>query len=63
MRHKSGKFWRRRPAPLSLRWRRGRGGGLAATAAAITEGKRMDKILTLLILLLEIVKRLLDLLH
>ncbi|MBP2229901.1 hypothetical protein J2847_003200 [Azospirillum agricola] len=36
---------------------------MAATAAARTEGKRMEKILTLLILVLEIVKRLLDLLH
>lgn len=34
---------------------------MAAARAAQSEGKRMDKILTLLILVLEIVKRLLDL--
>ncbi|CAO3422805.1 hypothetical protein [Azospirillum doebereinerae] len=41
----------------------GRGGGKATARAARLEGKRMEKILTLLILVLEIVKRLLDLLH
>ena len=41
---------------------RDRGGGTATARAAPTEGKRMGKILTLLILVLEIVKRLLDLL-
>ncbi|MBP2297568.1 hypothetical protein [Azospirillum picis] len=47
------------PAPQSPC---GRDGGWAAIAAALTEGRRMEKILTLLILVLEIVKRLLDLL-
>ncbi len=36
---------------------------MATARAALTEGKRMDRILTLLILVLEIVKRLLDRLH
>ncbi|WP_161958126.1 hypothetical protein [Azospirillum palustre] len=39
---------------------RGRGGGTATTRAALTGGKRMDKILTLLILLLQVVKLLLE---
>ncbi|WP_158285369.1 hypothetical protein [Azospirillum sp. TSH64] len=40
--------------------RGGRGGGTATARAALTEGKRMDKILTLLILLLQVVKLLLE---
>ncbi|GLR77985.1 hypothetical protein GCM10007856_06540 [Azospirillum oryzae] len=40
-----------------------RGGGLAATAAHNKGEKRMDKILTLLILLLPIIKACLDLLN
>ena len=42
---------------------RGRGGGTATARAAPTEGKRMDKILTLLILLLQGVKLVLEYLN
>lgn len=42
---------------------RGRGGGTATARAAPTEGKRMDKILTLLILLLQVVKLVLEYLN
>ncbi|MCP1609487.1 hypothetical protein J2848_001134 [Azospirillum lipoferum] len=42
---------------------RGRGGGPATARAAPTEGKRMEKILTLLILLLQVVKLVLEYLN
>ncbi|WP_158285526.1 hypothetical protein ACHMW5_26705 [Azospirillum melinis] len=35
---------------------RSRGGGTATARAVLTEGERMEKILTLLILLLQVVK-------
>ena len=41
----------------------GGGGGAATPRAAPTEGKRMDKILTLLILLLQVVKLVLEYLN
>ncbi|WP_179166182.1 hypothetical protein [Azospirillum agricola] len=44
-------------------WRRGRGGGRAATAAAHWEARRMKEILALLILLLQVVKAFLDYLN
>lgn len=40
--------------------RRGRGGGTATARAALTEGKRMNQILTLLILLLQLLKLVLE---
>ena len=40
-----------------------RGGGWATARAALPEGKRMDKILTLLILLLQVFKLLLEYLN
>ena len=43
--------------------RRGRGGGVATTRAARMEGKRMNQILTLLILLLQVLKAVLDYLN
>jgi hypothetical protein len=43
--------------------RRGRGGGTATARAALTEGKRMNQILTLLILLLQLLKLVLEYLN
>lgn len=42
---------------------RGRCGRMATARAALTEGKRMDKILTLLILPLQVVKLVLEYLN
>ncbi|CAO3354744.1 hypothetical protein [Azospirillum melinis] len=43
--------------------RGGRSGGTATARAALTEGERMEKILTLLILLLQVVKLALEYLN